>query len=169
MKNDIIIVLASYLIFAEVGLAIGYLLKIVSKREWLKYLIIILLAGLLAYFMSRLVGMLFYDNRPYIELHKTAIISIGHDNGFPSDHMLIACLTASIVFLKNRRFGLVLWGLAVLVGLGRVLALAHHPVDVIVSAIIAIVATAMAYLAYIILDETAFKRLDKDPTADLIL
>lgn len=169
MKNDIIVIMASYLVFAEVGLAIGYMLKVVNKKEWLKYLIIILVAAVLAYVMSRIAGQRYYDTRPYIELHKAAIITAAHDNGFPSDHMLLAGLAASIVFIKSWRVGLCLWVLTILVGAGRVLALVHHPIDVAVSALIAILATLIAFVVYVLLDRIFLKRLSKKAADKLLI
>ena len=53
---------------------------------------------------------------------------------------------AFTTFLYDRKIGLVLSGMAVLVGIGRVLALVHSPLDVAGSALIAISATGVAFL-----------------------
>jgi membrane-associated phospholipid phosphatase len=73
--------------------------------------------------------------------------------------MLLAATIASIVFLKSKTFGLFLWLLAILVGLGRILALVHHPIDIIASAVIAIVATVIAYYASYILPKSSLSKL----------
>ncbi len=47
---------------------------------------------------------------------------------------------ALVIFLLNKRIGILLITLAILVGLGRVLALVHNPIDIIGSVFIAVFA-----------------------------
>jgi len=48
---------------------------------------------------------------------------------------------ASIVFVFNKKLGIVIMVLAVIVGYSRVLAQIHHPLDIAGSVLIAVVAT----------------------------
>ncbi len=73
--------------------------------------------------------------------HVQPLITHAADNGFPSDHTLLTMTIASILFLYNKRLGIVLAILAVIVGYSRVLAKVHHPVDIFGSIVIAIIAT----------------------------
>jgi undecaprenyl-diphosphatase len=68
------------------------------------------------------------------------------DNGFPSDHTLYAMVVAATLFVFKRKTGILVGVLAVLIGLARVSAGVHHPVDIIASVVIAIIATLLSYL-----------------------
>jgi undecaprenyl-diphosphatase len=59
------------------------------------------------------------------------------DNGFPSDHTLLATAIAFAIFHFNKKLGLFLFLLAVLVGVARILAGVHHAADIAGSLIIA--------------------------------
>lgn len=141
--DNLIIFLANYLIFIELGLAAGILLRL-PRRRWPKTLLLIILTGLFALLFAHLGALLFYDTRPFVRDHIQPLVMGGKDNGFPSDHMLVASVAASLIFLVNKRYGFVLWILAILVGVGRILAHVHSPIDVIGSAAMAIVAAWLA-------------------------
>lgn len=51
---------------------------------------------------------------------------------------------ALVIFLLNKRIGILLIALALLVGLGRMLALVHNPIDIIGSVFIAVFAVVTA-------------------------
>jgi len=48
-------------------------------------------------------------------------------------------MLATLVFLYNKKLGIIFYILAVLVGVGRVLALVHYPVDILGGAILGII------------------------------
>ncbi len=52
---------------------------------------------------------------------------------------------AAIVTVFDRRMGALLWVLAILVGIARVLSAVHHPIDILASFGIAIAATTAVY------------------------
>src|SRR3989344_5871172 len=68
------------------------------------------------------------------------------DNAFPSDHVAVGGVFASVAFLGNPRVGLVLWVFALLVGLARMLAGLHYGVDVLAAAVLALAAVWVARL-----------------------
>jgi membrane-associated phospholipid phosphatase len=61
------------------------------------------------------------------------LIAHAADNGFPSDHALMAASIVGAVALARLAWGLIVVPLAVLVEWARVGAGIHHPVDVIGS------------------------------------
>lgn len=103
----------------------------------------ILVAGLTTYLLAKLISVIFQPaiERPFEALGTTAGASFLNNPGFPSDHMLFATAIVCAVWFetKNKRISLILAGLTILVGLGRVLALVHTPVDIIGGIIIALV------------------------------
>lgn len=144
IMNTLIILLAQYLyivIILIVGIYFLYLSK-EKKIGLLKILVIALpLIGILT-----LLGRHFIDDpRPFVVEHITPLIPHDPDNGFPSDHTLISMAAALIVFLNNKKAGIILILLALIVGTARVLAKVHHPLDIIGSVVIVSLSFAISW------------------------
>lgn len=109
----------------------------------------ILVAGLLAYFIAKLMSTVYQpiDGRPFEALGLPAGASFLNNPGFPSDHALFVTAIAAAVWYgtRNKRVTLVLVALVVLVCIGRVLALVHTPEDVIFGVVCGLIG-ALWYL-----------------------
>jgi len=103
----------------------------------------ILVAGLTAYLFAKLIGTIYQPSnlRPFELLGKTAGASFLHNPGFPSDHILLASVITCAVWFETKQ-KLITWILTLLViivGVGRVMALVHTPIDVLGGVVIALV------------------------------
>lgn len=109
----------------------------------------ILLAGLTAYLIAKLAGVIYQpaSSRPFEELGVEAGAAFLNNPGFPSDHTLfVTAITCAVWFeTKKRLVSLILAGLVILTCIGRVLALVHTPTDVIFGVIFGLVG-ALWYL-----------------------
>ncbi len=99
----------------------------------------------LIYIASLLAGFLYYDPRPFVIGHFIPLIPHFADNGFPSDHALLVAAVAIIVTLFNKRVGVLLWVIAVLVAVSRVSVGVHHFIDVFASMIICVAITVPVF------------------------
>jgi len=97
--------------------------------------------------LARLAGLFFSHHQPFAVEGFEPLVWHDVDNAFPSDHVAVGGVFASVAFLADRRIGLVLWAFALLVGLARMLAGVHYGVDVLAAAILALVAVFVAYKA----------------------
>ena len=101
----------------------------------------IVMAGLTAYLVAKLVGVVYQpgDARPFEMLGVAAGASSLNNPGFPSDHALFATAIVLAVWFETRLkvVSLIMALCVVLMGVGRVLALVHTPLDVIGGVIIA--------------------------------
>lgn len=92
------------------------------------------MAGLTALLCAKLVGSFWQPDaaRPFVEMGVQAKASYLDNAGFPSDHTLFAFAIAFAVWFETRKKAIasVLFLLAFLVGVGRVLALVHTPLDI---------------------------------------
>ncbi|MCX5699287.1 MAG: phosphatase PAP2 family protein [Candidatus Omnitrophica bacterium] len=131
-----------------------YLLVIVIAFAW--FLIqpkprkkeILIIAGIclpLVFVISKIVGYLYYNPRPFVVGHFKPLIYHSADNGFPSHHELLVSAIAAMIFIFSRRIGLVLWILALLVGFSRVYAGVHHLIDIAGSILISIGSVTLVY------------------------
>ena len=110
----------------------------------------ILMAGLTAYLLAKLVASIYQPSleRPFEVLGVQAGALFLNNPGFPSDHTLFAAaITLAVWFeTKFKRTALVLAGLTILVCIGRVVALVHTPMDVIFGVIFALLGSCWYFL-----------------------
>lgn len=87
---------------------------------------------------------LYRDPRPFTVDHVKPLISHAADNGFPSDHALLAALIVAGIGLLSIRWAVPFVVFAVLIDWARVGAGIHHLSDVIGSSVIVAVVTLIA-------------------------
>lgn len=92
--------------------------------------------GAASFVLSRIAGRLFDNPRPFVVGHFVPLVPHAPDNGFPSDHTLLAAWLAVVVYRLHRPTGMAFMVGAVLVGLSRVAAGVHHPIDIVGSLVI---------------------------------
>ena len=139
-----IIFAAKYLIYAVAlggALAVGWGVRR-GRRELLW---IVAIALPLGYALARLAGLFYSHYQPFAELGFDPMIPHAIDNAFPSDHTVIAGVFSTVAFLADRRAGLVLWALTLLIGAGRIAAGLHWPIDIVASCALALLAVIAAH------------------------
>lgn len=103
----------------------------------------VLLAGLTAYMIAKFVAFVYQPSalRPFELLGVDPGASYLNNPGFPSDHALFVTAIVLAVWFstKNKTITAILAGLAILVCIGRVVALVHTPLDVIGGVVIAFI------------------------------
>jgi undecaprenyl-diphosphatase len=135
MPTDLTIFAASYLVFIEapVGAAIlFYLLYRHPRATIVRCVVGVCLMLVVAYIAAQIGGALYNDPRPFVG-HFEPLIPHAADNGFPSDHALLAASIVGAIALVRVGWSLLVVPLAVLIEWARVGAGIHHPVDVIGS------------------------------------
>lgn len=142
---DLLIIFgAKYLYLVIVAAAIVYIFFQSKELRW-KIILCAAIALPLIYIVAKIVGYFYYDSRPFVVGEFTPLIPHSADNGFPSDHTLFASALAAVIFFFNRKLGIVLFALAFLVGVARVLAGVHHFIDIFGSIVIASVTTYIVF------------------------
>lgn len=128
----------------------GYaLLFLVPKSNRFEAYARILMAGLTAYLLAKLLASVYQPSgeRPFQILGVAPGASYLDNPGFPSDHALFTAFLTLAVWFETRRKGLAitLAVLTLMVCVGRVLALVHTPLDVAGGLVVASVG-ALWYL-----------------------
>ena len=142
--STLIIFGAKYLIFVLIAIALVWFVR--QAREKQKQIAIFAIITLpAAYLVAKISSMFYYDPRPFVIGNSTPLISHVADNGFPSDHTLLSAAIASVVYYFDKKVGVILFVLALLVGAARVLAGVHHSVDIFGSLVIAVVVAWFIY------------------------
>jgi undecaprenyl-diphosphatase len=139
----IIRLIADIAVFPVVIIGVYALLFKVPKGRRFEVYSKVLLAGLTAYLLAKLIGTIYQpaSQRPFELLGVEAGAAYLDNPGFPSDHALfVTTILAAVWFsTKNKILSSILLGLVMLVCVGRVLALVHTPLDVIAGVAIALV------------------------------
>lgn len=146
VTREIAVVCAAVLIYV---MGAEWLLTLFWRRASVSVATVarVALLALVAYLVSKVLSGLIVDPRPYIVAHVQPIFPVAHDNGFPSDHTLLAALLTASLWWIDRRMVPLFAAATVLVMVGRLAIGAHHTLDVAGSvAIVAAVALALGVL-----------------------
>lgn len=86
--------------------------------------------------------------RPFVEDPGAVHLLAAHaaNASFPSDHATAAFAIAVAILLRNRRYGLLALGMAVVLAIGRVAVGVHYPSDVLAGAALGSAAALALYL-----------------------
>lgn len=139
--DTIIILLAKYLFLVVILIALiwAYIIYKKKRKDLIKILNTAILSLPLAYIIAKILSHFIQDPRPFVVEHTQPLIAHAADNGFPSDHTLLTMTIAAIVFTFNKKLGIILTILSLIVGIARVMARVHHPLDILGSIVISIV------------------------------
>lgn len=111
----------------------------------------VVLAGLTSYWLAKVIGNIWQPTtlRPFEQMGVDPGASYLGNAGFPSDHVLFAMFLTLAVWYVVRKpiWTLVMALITLTIGLGRVLALVHSPLDVVGGIVIAVLG-AVWYLDY---------------------
>ena len=155
--DAVIIFLANYLIFV-IGLMAAFAAYKAKKRR--EFILALVLAGILALDLSVLAGALYYNPRPFVSQGIEPLISHGPDNGFPSQHTVIAMTLTSVIYFYRRQLAAITFTLTLLVGAGRVWAHVHSWIDILGGLVVgAIAGYAGVILARYLLSKLSAKQL----------
>lgn len=91
--------------------------------------------------------------RPYdlnTVIQSELLVSVLSDFSFPSGHTLASFEAATVLLIRDKRFGIPAMVLAVLIALSRLYLYVHYPTDVLAGAVLGI---GIAFLACFIIDK----------------
>jgi undecaprenyl-diphosphatase len=96
-----------------------------------------LLAGFIAWLLVMLIKYLFPTVRPFVlDGGRVDVLFRPTDSAFPSAHTALAFALAVTIFMHDRRVGWFYLVGALIIGVARVLANVHYPVDILGGALI---------------------------------
>ncbi|OGC59889.1 hypothetical protein A3A70_01050 [candidate division WWE3 bacterium RIFCSPLOWO2_01_FULL_42_11] len=125
-----VILLARYLLWVMFGitLILGF------KNN--KFLINSVLSLVIVRIVEGIIKFKFPVDRPFIANPNLIPLVSTSDPSFPSVHAALAGAMAMMIGIYFPKYRILAFGMAILIALGRVLALVHYPRDVIVGFII---------------------------------
>ncbi len=143
MYDILVRILADGLVAPIVLLGAWALVVCVPKKGKLQSYSRVLMAGLTAYLVAKLIASIYQPDaaRPFQEMGVQAGALYLNNPGFPSDHLLFCTAISLAVWFETRqkKLAAMLGVLTILVAIGRVVALVHTPLDVIGGIVFALV------------------------------
>jgi undecaprenyl-diphosphatase len=133
--DSLIIFFAKYVILVIPLLALAVWLQAGRKLKK-QMLLAAAMAIVLAVILDKIAGKLYYDPRPFVSHHLKPLVAHSADNGFPSEHALFGAVLAASVYIYRPRAGAVALVAVLAVGIARVAAHIHSPIDIIAGLII---------------------------------
>ena len=142
--NLIIILCATGLIYLTALLGLVYWITL--KTDQKKHLVIFgAVTAITAFILAKIGSLLFYNARPFVSEHLIPLFQHDTSNGFPSSHMLLAAVIAVTVFAISKKWGIGFMVVAIIIGVSRVAANIHYPIDIIGSIVFAVIGGVAAY------------------------
>lgn len=111
------------------GAVFLFLLYNFQKYWWM--FLEILVAGVVSFFSTQIIGLLFYRARPFLLAGVKNILEHSSDPSFPSSHATALFALSAIVGLYNKKAGILFLISAGLVSFARVFCAVHWPSDVL--------------------------------------
>ncbi len=139
-------IIADWLVYPIVLIAGAAMLFLVRRKRYQSY-VRAFMAGMVALVLAKFASLLYQGQRPFELMGAEPGASYLDNPGFPSDHVLFVFVITLVVWAstKNKPLAWTLLGLSCLVGVGRMLALVHTPIDVLGGVACAFLA---AYIMY---------------------
>lgn len=137
--DSIIIFCAKYLILF-IGLILVWLWVKSSSNDKKKIAVQVAIAGIFGIVLIKIAGKLYYHPRPFVNGQVKPLFAHGPDNGFPSDHTALAMTLTAVIYYYDRQLAIAGFVLTIAVGVARVLAHVHSPVDILGGLVIGAVA-----------------------------
>ncbi len=151
------IIIAKYFYLVIVLLGVIFVAtKFIQKEKGVAMFSIITLPLILI--IAKISGIIYYDPRPFVVRHFIPLVAHAADNGFPSDHALLSFAIASVIFVYNKKIGLILFLAGFLVGISRIYVGIHSIIDIMGSFVISV---AVTYLVYLVLKKYPLVPIEK--------
>ena len=121
-----------YVIILPVLILALYFYNQKVHASW-KIIIFFAISLSLSFILSLIAREMYVNPRPFVVGNFTPLIPHDSGNGFPSDHTLLASAIAASLWFFNKRVGLLVFAITILIGVSRVYVGVHHPIDIIGS------------------------------------
>jgi undecaprenyl-diphosphatase len=143
-EDVLFIYFAKYLAYL-LGLSIFLFLLVSFKKYW-SMIVKALMAGILARFgIVELIRYFFPRPRPFLEENVNLLVDKINQPAFPSGHAAFFFALSFIVFLYNKKAGLLFFIASILICLGRVIVGVHWPSDILVGAMVGLFSGWLVY------------------------
>ncbi|MCE9585577.1 phosphatase PAP2 family protein [Candidatus Nomurabacteria bacterium] len=139
--DDIVFFCAIYLPYLIVIFAISFLLlhhDIISSKFYLKKIsskgveiMIAFFSGFVAWISASVLKVFFHTPRPFVDLFNVYPLFYEKGFAFPSGHATFFMALAMAILFNHKKVGIIFIFLALIVGIARIIAGVHYPIDIL--------------------------------------
>lgn len=145
--DSLIVFVAKYFLFVSIAV-VGLYWLTTANRDKISLGLRLVVGGVIALAFAKVGAHFYYDTRPFVRNHVKPLIAHANDNGFPSDHALLASFLGFTMVAYSRAIGLLLLAMAALIGGARVAAHIHSPIDIVGSFVFAAIAALLTHQGF---------------------
>ncbi|MEK7128261.1 MAG: phosphatase PAP2 family protein [Patescibacteria group bacterium] len=137
--DGIVSFFAVYFIYIVIISALLYLFFYYNKKEF-----IFLCVSLgLAWVFAKILKILFHTQRPFEMFSQVQSLFSETGYAFPSGHTMVASAIAFSIFFTHKKVGYIFIFFALLIGLARIIAGVHFPIDILGGFVLGLAAGAL--------------------------
>lgn len=129
LLDQVLIFGALYLPYILVILSFSLLIFNFKRYKFLPILSI--LSGSIALLFTLLFRALYYNPRPFVSIDSQFLLDHNDISSFPSGHTSFFFAFSTIIFLYNRKAGILFYILSFVIGLSRIATGLHWPIDIL--------------------------------------
>ncbi|MEK7588935.1 MAG: phosphatase PAP2 family protein [Patescibacteria group bacterium] len=100
------------------------------KQKW-QEIIFVFLSSVIAWVLAYILKSIFMTPRPFLALSEVTPLWIEGGYAFPSGHSTAFMALAVSIFLCHKKVGYAFIGFAILIGIARIMAGVHFPIDIL--------------------------------------
>jgi len=135
--DKLIVFLADYLIYFLVLGGLIYLFFAYQKK-WKKFLGVVSATILSRLIITEGIRFFYYRPRPFLNYPVNQLLNHDISGSFPSGHMTFVFPLIAFIFFENKKIGVVFGILGILMGLARIAAGVHYPLDILAGMLLGI-------------------------------
>lgn len=142
--DSLIVFIASDLPWIIIAITVCYFLFF--RKSIKKFLVLIFMVSIPIGVTQFLKWVIFKHPRPFIGLTDVVkLIDITSFDSFPSGHATVFSAITTAVFIYNKRLGVIFMVLTLFIGMARVAAGVHYPLDILTGFVIGAVVAILSY------------------------
>jgi len=143
--DSIVVFCAEYLPYI---LVLGFILLLVfSKKDKISKLKFLVFSAVSVFtariVITEIIRYFYYIPRPFVNSNIVPLISHEATGSFPSGHAAFFFALAMSVYFHHKRWSILFFAGALLIGLARVIAGIHWPLDILAGAVIGVISSVL--------------------------
>ncbi|TSD02740.1 MAG: Bacitracin transport permease protein BCRC [Parcubacteria group bacterium Athens0714_26] len=133
--DDLIIFFGTYLAYILVAV---FLIVVIRDKNWKMLFISAASVFLSRLVVTELIRFFYFLPRPFVNNTIYQLISHDASGSFPSGHAAFFFALAMVIYFFHKKWGMVFFVCALLMGMARIVAGIHWPIDILGGAVIGI-------------------------------
>ena len=143
-----LVILSAFLFLLFHREALASLKPFAEFKKKYREIVLVFFSGGLAWIVAKILKTLIHADRPFVALSNVRSLFTETGSAFPSGHATFFMGLAVALFFIDKKIGYLFMFFALIIGLARIIAGAHFPVDILGGFILgSLVSVSVAYFA----------------------